>query len=157
MVPVVPTMPGSPHAAALPAAGLPAEALHSLARAFGREVRARLPRLLDVVRGADADLPVTAGALGLARIDAHTLAEGCALLGDAAGARSLRHLAGLLAEATEPTEPTEPTAEGVTEARSGAKAAADQAALLLGRWLRDDLGQPDRTCSIGRLDADRPR
>ena len=139
MVPVLPSNAGGTQAAALPAAGLPAEALHSLARAFGREVRARLPRLLEMARRADGDLRDAPGPLGLARADAHTLAEGCALLGDAAGARSLRHLAGLLADRVDP-------AVGATAGSrqdsiaSDRDAAADQAALLLGRWLRDDLG-----------------
>jgi hypothetical protein len=128
MVPVLPSSSESPHAPALPAAGLPAEALHSLARAFGREVRARLPRLLETVRTVDHADGDTAGPLGLARIDAHTLAEGCALLGDAAGARSLRNLAGLLADGQDDL-PAAAEARGV---------AAQQAALLLGRWLRND-------------------
>ena len=69
MVPVLPSSPGSPAAAALPAAGLPAEALHSLARAFGREVRVRLPRLLQVARLRDLGTDA-AGPLALARAGA---------------------------------------------------------------------------------------
>jgi hypothetical protein len=105
---------------ALPAAGLPAEAVSSLRRAFARETRVRLPRLLDVDGSAAAET------LAMARTDARVLAEGCALLGDAAGARALRHLEGLLTEA------------GDREAR---RDAARLSALLLGRWAYDADGQ----------------
>jgi hypothetical protein len=102
----------------LPAAGLPAEALGSLRRAFARDVRIRLARLLEVVRE-----PSSGEGLELGRSDAHHLAEGCALLGDAAGARALRRLESLLREGADQTSRLY---------------AADQSALLLGRWTTDD-------------------
>jgi hypothetical protein len=98
----------------LPALGLPPEALCSLRHAFTREVNVRLPRLLDLVRNADA-----VGPLALAGTDAAMLAEGCALLGDAAAARALRRLVELL------------TSNGECGVRIDA---AETAALLLGRW-----------------------
>ena len=98
----------------LPALGLPPEALHSLRQAFAREVAVRLPRLLELVRNAEGE-----GPLALAAADAAMLAEGCGLLGDAAGARALRRLVGLLAE------------DGEIGLRMDAAATA---ALLLGRW-----------------------
>jgi hypothetical protein len=98
----------------LPALGLPPEALRSLRSAFTREVAVRLPRLLAVLREADG-----AGPLGLAHSDATMLAEGCGLLGDAAGARSLSRLAELL---------------DVDADHEQRLRAAETAALLLGRW-----------------------
>jgi hypothetical protein len=98
----------------LPALGLPPEALQSLRHAFAREVTVRLPRLLDLVRNADGE-----GPLALAAADAAMLADGCALLGDAAAARALRRLVDLCAGNGQP----------------GVRAdAASTAALLLGRW-----------------------
>lgn len=115
MAPFDPLLPGPPLSAPLlPVAGLPAEAVSSLRRAFARETRARLPRLLDFGHGVAAQ-----ESLALARTDARMLAEGCALLGDAAGARALRHLEALLSDGGDP------------EAR---KDAAQVSALLLGRW-----------------------
>jgi hypothetical protein len=114
MVPLTASEAPSP----LPAAGLPPEALGSLRRAFARDVRIRLPRLLEVVReGSGSET------LELGRSDAHHLAEGCALLGDAAGARALRRLESLLREGAD---------------RTSRLYAADQSALLLGRWTADD-------------------
>lgn len=98
-------------AALLPAAALPPEALQSLRRAFAREVRLRLPRLLEAARQpGDAD-PAR-------RADAGMLIEGARLLGDVAAARALDLLAGLLDSVD-------------LERRCEA---ADTAALLLGRW-----------------------
>lgn len=104
---------GSP-ARLLPALGLPPEALRSLRNAFTREVTVRLPRLLDLVREAGGE-----GPLALAVADATRLAEGAALLGDAAAARALRRLVDLLT--------------GPGEYRLCIDA-ANTAALLLGRW-----------------------
>lgn len=123
----------------LPALGLPPEALRSLRSAFSREVSVRLPRLLAVVRDADraapADAEATAAevsasaapgtALALAHSDATMLAEGCSLLGDAAGARALARLAEVLDSDTDGEA-----------ARTARLAAAETAALLLGRWAR---------------------
>src|SRR4051794_19760124 len=110
-------VPGPVAHAAFPALGLPPEALCSLRRAFAREVRVRLPRLLTLVREADGPDP-----LALARSEASLLQHGCALLGDAAAARALRHLGELLTDQQEPA------------CRLGAAATA---ALLLGRWASD--------------------
>src|SRR5689334_1546980 len=102
----------------LPAALLPTEALQSLQRAFAREVRTRMPRLLAVGRGDG----VTAEQRSTARADVRMLADGCALLGDAAAARTLTQLGRALDEAAD---------VGTATARD----LTDQAALLLGRWL----------------------
>lgn len=90
--------------------------MRSLCSAFAREIAVRLPRLLTLVRAGDAG---DAGEPALLRTDATMLAEGCALLGDAAGARALRRLHELLADDADAVERVD---------------AAETAALLLGRW-----------------------
>lgn len=113
--------------APLPALGLPTEALQSLRSAFAREVAARLPRLLTVVREVDSP-----GPLALARTDATMLAEGCSLLGDAAGARALNRLAELLEHST----------DDAGQDREHRLEAASAAALLLGGWIEHRRSDP---------------
>jgi hypothetical protein len=108
--------------APLPAAGLPPEAVLSLRRAFAREVRIRLPRLL-AAYGSD---PVGRGDVSDAslRADVVMLAEGTRLLGDVASVRALNRLLHLI---DEPSAGSYAAAE-LTEA-------VGTVALLLGRWL----------------------
>ena len=76
-----------------------------------------MPRLLAV--GSDG---TTDEQLSAARADVRMLADGCALLGDAAAVRTLQQLGRVLDEAD---------GAGTAEAQE----LTDQAALLLGRWL----------------------
>jgi hypothetical protein len=102
----------------LPAALLPASAAQALRSAFARQVRERLPRILAAARQSERP------GLVAARADAEVLAGTCSLLGDAAAARSLRQLGALLGRPTD--EMPDPRLCGEL---------ADQAALLLGRWV----------------------
>jgi hypothetical protein len=81
-----------------------------------------MPRLLAVGQVGGAGDGTTAEQLATARADVRMLADGCALLGDAAAARALQQLGRVLEEAD---------AAGTAKARE----LTDQAALLLGRWL----------------------
>jgi hypothetical protein len=131
---VEPTSPGDPLEAlsaavipaSLPAAGLPPEAVLSLRRAFAREVRIRLPRLLGAYR--DGSFPAGDHAEAALRSDVVMLTEGARLLGDVASVRALGRLTRL-----------------VDEDRAADLAGTDLAeavgivALLLGRWVGPSL------------------
>jgi hypothetical protein len=126
---VDPTPPGDPLEAlsgavipaSLPAAGLPPEAVLSLRRAFAREVRVRLPRLLSAFRG-DA-LRVGNDIDSSLRSDVVMLAEGTHLLGDVASVRALNRLLHLIDEPSA-GDPAVELADAV-----------GTVALLLGRWV----------------------
>lgn len=103
-----------------PAASLPPEAVLSLRRAFAREVRMRLPRLLAACRpGASADGSAATSEL---RSDVVMLTEGTRLLGDVASVRALGRLLHLI---------DEPAESGATADLADA---VGTVALLLGRW-----------------------
>lgn len=109
--------------APLPTAGLPPEAVLSLRRAFSREVRIRLPRLLAAYRpGAGPTVMETAN--NSLRSDVVMLTEGTRLLGDVASVRALGRLLRLI---------DEPGADPATLGD-----AMGTVALLLGRWTGAD-------------------
>jgi hypothetical protein len=108
--------PAGPGVSPLPTAALPPEAVASLHRAFRREVRVRVPRLLDAARQPGPVGPDR-------RADVVMLLEGCRLLGDAAASRALEALL------TDLEEPPARRCELV-----------DTVALLLGRWSTPEAG-----------------
>ncbi len=127
---VDPTSPGDPLEAlsgavipaSLPAAGLPPEAVLSLRRAFAREVRIRLPRLLAAYR--DGLLPAGDHAEAALRSDIVMLTEGTRLLGDVASVRALGRLTHLVDDGC----PDDLAGTDLAEA-------VGTVALLLGRWV----------------------
>lgn len=118
---------------AVPAAALAPQALDTLRRAFAHEVAARLPRIVEIV--GTGDLALVPGAAALVAADANALADGCQLLGDAAGARALRQVvAGVRRASTSDVVGAQITGNDDSTYEELC-AAVDTAALLLGRWV----------------------